>query len=157
MYKLPYTSKLFCSPLFALFAFAILFFIYHLQMTLQMFSQYPLIHTGYMLLLFYLSFLMWWPLLSPQYKRKKNYAFKSSLLIMPACFYFIIAGVLGGISGLPLHTELNATLCLPSDYTPADLLPFPFNSRMDQLMAGILMMGMHKLGQSITLHDKKAT
>lgn len=151
--KKPYINKLLPPTHVALYSFALLFFAYHLQMTLQIFSQYPSLHTSYMLLLFYLSFPMWSPLLTPKQYNKKgkgSYAFKSGLLIMPACFFFIFAGILGGIGGLPLHTELNAALCLPSDFTPSDLLSFPFNSRLDQSAAGILMLGMHKLGLMIT-------
>ena len=158
MDKKPWIKKLCFPSNIALYTFALLFFSYHLQITLNLFSQYPTIHTSYMVLMFYLSFIIWWPLLSPhQYSKvgKKAYAFKSSLLIMPACFFFIFSGILGGIGSLPLHTELNATLCLPSNFSPSDLLPFPFNSRIDQSAAGILMIGMHKFGMVITKPMKK--
>lgn len=151
-------NQLCFPPNIALYAFALLLFAYHLQIILNIFSEYPLIHTSYMLLLFYLSFIVWWPLLSSQQynkEEKKSYAFKSSLLIMPACFFFIFSGILGGISSLPLHTELNATLCFSSNFSPSDLLPFPFNSRIDQSAAGILMLGMHRLGLKITTPHKK--
>lgn len=153
-----WVENLFFPPTFALYTFALLFFMYHLSPILQAFSQYPLFHTIYMLLLLYLSFSIYWPVASPDpnqrldVKGRKDYAVKSGLLLMPACSYFILMGLLGGMFSLPAHFKISATLCLPSNFDLTELLSFSINSRIDQIVAGILMLGIHKLGLLITLH-----
>lgn len=150
-----WAEKLFFPPYFALYIFAILFFMYHLPPILQAFSQYPLLHTSYMLFLLYLSFGIYWPIVFPNQrldeKGRKDYAVKSGLWLMPACSYFILMGLFGGIFSLPAHFKISAALCLPSNFDLTELLSFSINSRIDQILAGILMLGIHKLGLFITL------
>lgn len=147
-------SRFLIPPKAALYAFAILFFMYHLQFVLDVFSQHPHIHTGYLSALLLLSFSMWWPIISPDPKHqfgktgKKSYAFMSGLLLMPACSFFILNGLVGEMGNLPLHSQLSVTLCLPSNDYPADLLPY----RIDQIAAGIVMLLLHKIGLMISIH-----
>lgn len=152
-----WVERLFLPPYFALYIFALLFFMYHLPPILQAFSQYSLVHTSYMLFLLYLSFVIYWPIISPSpsqrldEKGRKEYAVKSGLLLMPACSYFILMGLLGGMFSLPPNFKISAALCLPSNFDLTELLSFSINSRIDQILAGILMLGIHKLGLFLTL------
>lgn len=149
------TSKLFLTPMVALITFSILFLIYHLPILLKILSQSPIFHNGYILLLFLLSFSMWWPIAAPDPKQrfsgemKKRYAFLSGLIIMPACLLFIITAMMNEMNN-PFLSQMSVALCLPSDFPSLNLLPSIFNSRIDQLMAGILMLGMHKLALMMT-------
>ncbi len=134
------------QPVPALYSFAILFFVYHFQMILQTFTQYPYIHKIYLYLLFYLSMNMWRPLVYPtinQVKQKKSFIFKSSLLLMPACLFFIFTGVLNGVGHLPLQGQLTATLCLPNSDAISYLVPI--NNKYDPLLAALLMLAIHKV------------
>ncbi|WP_139368021.1 cytochrome c oxidase assembly protein [Priestia abyssalis] len=148
-------SKLFFPPMMTLIVFAILFFVYHLPIVLKVLSQNPFIHHGYIILLFILSYRMWWPIAALDPKRqllkgqKKRYAFLSGIILMPACFLFILNALTGGMNN-PFLTEISANLCMPSQSSLFAFLPSPFNTRFDQLMAGILMVGIHKLGLILT-------
>lgn len=144
-------SKLFFPPMAALITFSLLFLIYHLPIILKVLSQSLFIHNGYLFLLFLMSFSMWWPFAAPDPKqcysqeRKKRYAFLSGLIIMPACLLFIITAIMNEIDN-PFLSQMATNLCLPPDFRSLNLLPSLFNSRIDQIMAGILMLGIHKLG-----------
>ena len=154
-------SKLSLPPMIALTTFSLLFLMYHLPIVLKFLSQILVIHNGYILLLFILSFSMWWPIAAPDPKqrfsgkRKKRYAFLSGLIIMPACILFIITALMNEMNN-PFLSQMSLSLCLPPDIPSLYFLPTIFNSRIDQLMAGILMLGMHKLGLVMTyrLGDK---
>lgn len=134
------------QPTLALYLFSILFFTYHFQMILQTFTQFPFIHKIYMHLLFYLSVNMWYPLVYStisHMEQKKSFVLKSSLLLMPACLFFILIGILNETSHLPLQGQLTASLCLPTTDVISDLLPI--NAKYDPLIAGILMLAIHKI------------
>ncbi|WP_406603749.1 cytochrome c oxidase assembly protein [Neobacillus rhizosphaerae] len=66
--KIPliHNMKILCyRPLISLCIFAILFFMYHIPFILTIFSENPTIHNGYLLLLFFLSFSIWRPIVKP--------------------------------------------------------------------------------------------
>lgn len=142
-------SKLFPPPRVVLIIFAVFFTSYHLPGVLNVVTQSTLIQNSYLLLLFLSSFGMWWPIASPDPKqrfrkaRMKRYAFQSGLILMPACLLFILNAFLGGLNN-PFLTQITAHLCTPSQASSLNLLPSPFNTKFDQLMAGTLMLGMHK-------------
>lgn len=156
--------KLPLSPKNALFIFALLFLMYHLPVVLNAFSQHAFIHNGYLILLFLLSLCMWWPIASPDPGQKyggipkKRFAFLSGIVLMPACILFILTALIDGMDN-PFLSQLTAHLCTPSQSSSFKLLPSPFNTKFDQLTAGILMLGMHKFGIMLTfrlggkLHD----
>lgn len=143
--KMRWIRRLFISPIPALYSFSVLFFAYHFQMLLQTFSQYSVIHKIYIHLLFYLSINMWRPIVYPpanQMKPKKSFIYKSSLLLMPACLYFIVTGIWNGVGHLPLG-QLTASLCLPT--TDAIDILLPLHNKSDPLIAGILMLVIRKV------------
>ena len=139
------------SPKIALYIFSLLFLMYHLPIVLQFLSQHAAFQFGYISTLFILSISMWWPIASPDVKRrlrkddKKRYAFISGLFITPACVLFILTALLDGASN-PFIAQLTVHLCLPAESGTMNILPPPFNTKYDQIMAGISMMGLHKLG-----------
>jgi len=143
-------SKLLIPPRIALIIFSILFLFYHLPVFLNVFSQNSVIHTVSIILLLMLSFGMWWPMVSPDpmqrvsISQKKRYAILSGALLMPACLLFIFNAVTDGINN-PFLTQITAHLCLPSSSTSFEILPPPFNTKLDQIIAGFLMLGIHKL------------
>ncbi|MFO1446271.1 cytochrome c oxidase assembly protein [Bacillus sp. Bva_UNVM-123] len=149
-------------PTIALFIFAFLFFMYHMPVMLHVLSQSQLLHNGYLLLLFVLSFGMWWPLAAPNLqasifdnnRRRNRFAHLSGLVIMPACLVFIVSAFFGGMEN-PFMTHAAAELCLPPHIDAMDIVPPIFNSKLDQLLAGIAMLGLHKLGIFMTLHIGK--
>lgn len=47
-------------------------------------------------------------------------------------------------------SEFIANLCLP-DTDSIAILPPPFNTKLDQFMAGICMFGLHKAGLKLAL------
>ena len=141
----------FISPKIALYTFSVLFLMYHLPITLQFLSKYAALQTSYTSILFILSFYMWWPIVAPNTKQplhadhKKRYAFISGLLITPACILFILTALLDGANN-PFIEQLTVHLCIPAESSTFNILPPPFNTKYDQLMAGISMMGLHKFG-----------
>lgn len=144
------------SPKRSLHVFAVLFLIYHLPFVLNILSQYAYLQNGYLLLLFILSFGMWWPFAAPdvkqrfERKRMKRYAFRSGLMLMPACMLFIITALIDSGNN-PFLSQITAELCMPASQTGSfNLLPPPFNTKYDQLMAGIFMLGLHKVGLVLT-------
>lgn len=142
------------SPKVALISFSLLFFMYHLPFILSIISQYSLIQQSFLTLLFVIAFFMWWPITSPDSNQRfssqprKKFIFESGLYIMPACLMFIISALLEGMSN-PFLSEMTAHLCLPQSST-IELLPPPFNTKYDQILAGCFMMGMHKGGLMVT-------
>lgn len=148
-------------PNLALYMFAGLFLLYHLPIVLQLLSQHAALQSSYIYLLFSLSFSMWWPIASPKVKQrlstkqKKQYTFLSGWLIMPACLLFIITAFVDGGNN-PFIAELTVHLCMPADSNTFTVLPPPFNTKYDQITAGICMMGLHKLGLMMTLRIEKS-
>lgn len=150
-------SKFFLPPMISLIVFAVLFFIYHLPIVLNVILEYSFLHNGYMLLLIALSFSTWWPLASPDPKQRyckgqrKRYAFLNGMILMPACLLFIFSAFIDGVSN-PNLMQLTLELCLPSSSSAQELFPSPFNMKYDQQLAGIFMLGMHKFGLKMTSH-----
>ncbi|WP_307794877.1 cytochrome c oxidase assembly protein [Alkalihalobacillus sp. BA299] len=148
-------SKRFLPPRFALIIFAVLFLMYHLPIFLNLFSQNSFVHNAYIVLLLILSFSMWWPIAAPDPKQrfckgqKKRYAFLNGVFLMPACFLFILGAFMDGMNN-PFLTQLTSHLCTPSHSISLDILPPPFNTKYDQVMSGIFMLGMHKFALMLT-------
>lgn len=142
-------SKLFVKPKHGLFLFSTLFLFYHLPFVLNPLSQNPMMQNGYLSLLFIFTFSMWWPIVSPDLKqrlhaeKKKRYIFLSGIVIMPACILFISNAIVGGIEN-PFLNQMTAELCLPPQMNSLPSLPFQLSTTFDQLMAGTLMLGIHK-------------
>jgi len=138
-----------------LYTFAVLFLIYHIPFVLNILSQNVFMQNGYFLLLFILSFGMWWPIVSPNLRQRlrkddmKRYAFLSGLLLMPACMLFILTAFIDGGNN-PLLNQLTAQLCMPAQSNSFTILPPPFNTKFDQVMAGLFMLGLHKFGLVMT-------
>jgi putative membrane protein len=150
-------NRITMTPIAALYAFGGLFLMYHFPVVLTTISQNTFIHNGYLFVLLLLSFRMWGPIASPDSnkdgskRQNKRYLFLSGLVLMPACLLFILTALIGGMNN-PLLTELTANLCIsPSQLDSLNLLPAPFNTRLDQMFAGILMLGMHKFGLLLTV------
>lgn len=147
-------GKLCLAPKVALYIFAVLFLMYHLPVVLTVLSESSILHKGYILLLFTLSFSMWWPIASPDAKQrickgqKKRYAMLSGMLLLPACSLFIFNGLIG--TNNPFLSQLTADLCISPKTNPIDLLPFSINTSLDQFMGGVFMLGLHKFGLMLT-------
>ncbi|WP_343751214.1 cytochrome c oxidase assembly protein [Lentibacillus halophilus] len=159
--KLNRISKLFFAPKIALYAFAALFFMYHLPFVLMILSKSAQMQSGYIFVLFLLSFGMWWPIAAPDSNQRlcrsdmKRYAFLSGIILMPACLLLIFMAVID-IGNNTSLSQTTAPYCSPSQAGSFSLLPPPFNTKFDQLMAGIVMLGLHKAGLMVTfkLRDK---
>ncbi|WP_339253584.1 cytochrome c oxidase assembly protein [Sporosarcina sp. FSL W8-0480] len=140
-----------------LYTFAGLFFLYHTPIILSTLVSNPALKYCYLFVLFALSFGMWLPIASPVPLLRrctcklKRYAFISGIAITPACLLFIGTALLG-ISSNPLLLQLVAHLCGPSFATTIPIeLPWPVNTRYDQILSGFLMMGMHKFSLIMAL------
>lgn len=139
----------------SLYAFAILLLLYHIPLIFIFLLQHPLLQNSYEILLFILSLSMWWPIASPNPNQRlcksqlKRYVFKSTMLITPACLYFICTAFIDEVNN-PFLSEFIAHLCLP-DVDSITILPPPFNTKVDQFMAGICMFGLHKAGLMLAL------
>ncbi|MCF3942667.1 cytochrome c oxidase assembly protein [Oceanobacillus alkalisoli] len=148
-------GSIFLPAKFALILFSFLFLIYHLPVAMSLFSQYPIVQNGLLFFLFFLSFNLWWPVLSPipeqrLYKeRKKRYLFLSGILLMPACTIFIAQALIDGAQHPFLH-QLSAQLCFPPEAMDLNILPPFFHTKYDQVIAGSLMLGIHKLGMVLS-------
>lgn len=144
-------GKLFLTPKLALMLFSALFLLYHLPFLLEYLSQAPLIQSIYLCILFILSFSLWWPIVSPDHrqrlykKQKKNFILLTMLMLMPACSLFILSAFIDGVQN-PYLNQLAVLLCLPTNSNSLDLLASPFHSKYDPLVAGTLMLGIHKSG-----------
>ena len=120
-------------PKIALYLFAVLLLLYHLPFILTLLSTASLLQNGYITILFFLSFIMWSPIASPDSKRRlcrqemKRYAMKSGYALMPACLFFIVAAFIGGIEN-PLFAQLTAHLCMPGTLNAITVLPPPTRS-----------------------------
>ncbi|MEI3612825.1 cytochrome c oxidase assembly protein [Pseudogracilibacillus sp. SO30301A] len=147
------------EPKIALISFAILFLLYHLPNILSILTDYPILQKTYVILLFLLSFRMVWPIASPNPRdrflteKRKKYLWQSSVYIMPACMVFIISALFGSMNN-PFLGEVAAHLCLPADRT-IQVLPAPFNTKYDQMLAGFFMIGLHKIGLVVTCRLEK--
>lgn len=139
---------MFPTPKTALLIFAMLFLLYHFPYLLQIITEYELFHKIYVIILFLLAIRMWWPIATPDPEqrligaKRKKYLLESSWYIMPACLMFIISAWFEGMNN-PFLDQTITHLCLPPDST-IDVLPPPFNTRYDQMIAGVAMMGLHK-------------
>ncbi|UOQ49334.1 cytochrome c oxidase assembly protein [Gracilibacillus caseinilyticus] len=127
------------TSIISLLLFSVLFLLYHLPAMLQFLLQHPLLHNSYSLLLFALAISMWWPFVLLPTEKVERYAFFSGVFVMPACLLFVVMALLDLQSSQPFHQQLFAHLCLP-DRTLAS----PVNTKIDQVMAGVIMLGMHK-------------
>ncbi|HLR72259.1 MAG TPA: cytochrome c oxidase assembly protein [Pseudogracilibacillus sp.] len=147
-------NKFNLTPKIALIAFGTLFLLYHLPFMLTFVSQDDLLQKTYITVLFILSFRMWWPIASPNprervlKRERKKYLFQSSIYIMPACIVFIVSALLEGVNN-PFIGQMMTHLCLPADQT-IQVLPPPFNTKYDQMIAGVFMLGLHKVGLMVT-------
>lgn len=132
-----------------LYLFAVLFLLYHLPILLTVLVKTPNLKSLYLLLLFMLSFGMWWPMISPDPQQRlpvdemKRYAMVSGYFLLPACLLFILTAFMDAGNN-PLLNQLAVHLCLPADLRAPDLLPAPFNTKYDQALSGFLMLGLHK-------------
>lgn len=154
-------NKYCLPPIAALYAFGALFLLYHIPVVLTSISQNSIVHNGYLFVLLVLSFRMWQPITTPNQKnggpsgQNKRYLFLSGLVLMPACLLFIITALIGGMEN-PLLTELTVNLCIsPSQLSSLNILPSPFYTNLDQMVAGIVMLGMHKFGLILTVRLEK--
>ncbi|MEH7075755.1 cytochrome c oxidase assembly protein [Neobacillus drentensis] len=147
-------------PKAALYAFGALFLMYHFPVILTVLSQNKLAHNGYLCVLLILSFWMWRPIAVPDLKKdgsveKKRYVVLSGLVLMPACLLFVFNVIIGEMNN-PFLIQMTANLCMsPSDLSSFNILPSPFNTSFDQILAGILMLIMHKFGLTLTVHLQK--
>lgn len=120
-------------------------------------SQTSFLQNGFLLFLFFLAFQIWWPIVSPDPKQrlykaqKKKYLLFSGVILTPACILFILSALTDGMQN-PFISQMTAELCLPTGAEDLNLLPHPFNSKYDQIMAGTLMLGIHKLGIALSSH-----
>ncbi|WP_188454618.1 cytochrome c oxidase assembly protein [Virgibacillus oceani] len=152
-------KKLLFPPMLALAIFSLMFFLYHLPLGTGFLFSNTYFHITYLFLLFIISLRMWWPLVSPfekkqLYKKQINhYAFLSKLLITPACLLFIVSALIGGMDNHYI-THFTSQLCIPPAFATSNILPFPFNTRLDQVLAGTLMLGIHKLSIMSVLQIK---
>lgn len=153
---LNWMKKLHLHPKAALYTFALLFLLYHMPFVLTFLLTTPLLQKSYLITLFVLAFGMWWPIASPDTNRRldkrdmKRYAMTSGYVLLPACLFFILAALVGGIEN-PLFAQLTVHLCLPDSLSTVTLLPPPFNTKYDHFMSGIIMMGLHKSGLVMAL------
>lgn len=148
------------KPLLALIIFAILFLFYHVPFVLTIVNKTEIVKNIYLLVLFILAFMMWSPIASHKNTTKtdqRRFSKLSSYLIMPACLFFIMSALLQTMNN-PFMTDLAVHLCLPVNYS-IQFLPFPFNTKYDQIMSGILMISIHKLGivGTLKVHDRLYT
>ncbi|MEH7095029.1 cytochrome c oxidase assembly protein [Neobacillus vireti] len=135
----------------ALVTFAILFFFYHFQAVLSYLSLHSSIHNSYLLLLMLLSLLVWRPIVTEQNKR---FAFLSGIVLLPACSLLILSGLFGSGTN-PLLSGMMASLCMtPTAQNSLSILPPPFNTRADLIIAGLLMMIIHKFAIVLTVRLK---
>lgn len=135
-------------PIFALFSFASLFFLYHLPFVFSVLQQHSFIHHIYVAIMFYLSFFIWLPFVV--LKESQPFARLSSAVITPACLLFIFVALFGKGEN-PLLAQLFYSLCLP-DYEAAKLLPFPYNPQFDLFFAGVVMLTIHKVALLFVQH-----
>ncbi|UOQ84078.1 cytochrome c oxidase assembly protein [Gracilibacillus salinarum] len=140
------------TSVISLVLFSVLFLMYHLPVILQIISQYSILQKSYSILLFVLAIIMWSPFVSWQENelKIKRYALISNIIVMPACLMFIVLALFAGIDSYhPLNAQLFAQLCLPSA-----AIDLPVNTKVDQVMAGVVMLGIHKVATHLTVREK---
>ncbi|MEI5907993.1 cytochrome c oxidase assembly protein [Bacillus spongiae] len=136
------------SPVISLILFACLFFLYHLPFIFDVYSQYPSIHDGYVFIMFLLSIHAWSPLTnSTQSFQRRSYAFLSGMILMPACLLFIVNGLLGETT---ISFLVNVTKHQMASHSSYLVLPSWYTSQVDQIVAGIIMIAIHKLAMVMT-------
>ncbi|OEH92596.1 cytochrome c oxidase assembly protein [Bacillus solimangrovi] len=146
-------KKFVISHTITLLIFACLFLLYHMSFMFNLFLQYPTLQTGYMLILFVLSLHVWSPLITLNNENERSrYAALNNIVLMPACLIYVATGLLGGMS-IPFLSQF-AELCVPDQSDLSILLPTWYNFRFDQVVAGIVMMGIHKLAIAITVKNR---
>ncbi|GHH97507.1 cytochrome c oxidase assembly protein [Neobacillus kokaensis] len=151
-------AKIFPKPIAALAVFAVLFLLYHVSAVLIFLSRHPAIQNSYLLLLLVLAFRMWLPIAAVDQANaeKKRFAYLSGLFLMPACVLFIVNAMNGGGNTLYLR-EMNAAFCMPGiELQGLHILPDGYQSQWDQLLAGVLMLGMHKFSILLTFRLGKS-
>jgi len=95
--------------------------------------------------------MIWRPIVR---KQNKQFAFLSGILLLPACGQLILSGLFGSVTN-PLLSEMMASLCItPAGLNSLGIFPSAFNSRVDLIIAGILMMAMHKFALLLTARLK---
>lgn len=147
----------------ALYLFGSLFLVYHVPFVLQFLSQHSILQVSYSFILFVLALFMWWPIASPDSSQRlssprfKQYTMLSGLVITPACILFIVTALIHTGQN-PFLTKLTLHLCIPAGVDAPSILPTPFNTKYDQVIAGLSMMGVHKISLVMTskIHDKKS-
>lgn len=142
-------SRLQPPPMISLILFAVLFTLYHLPFVMNYTSQHLFLQNGYAFLMFALAFSMWRPLTEHHPEQRlshtamKTYGFRSGLILMPACLLFIL-NIFTEHMNNPYLAQLAAHICLPPQTASFELLPPFFNSKLDQFLAGLLMLLIHK-------------
>ncbi|MBO9130296.1 cytochrome c oxidase assembly factor CtaG [Bacillus sp. 165] len=144
--------KIFAKPLIALFVFNLLFSIYHLPMVFDTVKTNATLHSLYMLILFFTSTMMWWPLLNPlpQYQtlsdiKKIGYIFANGMLLTPACALIIFAGhPLYATYTDPQMWAKAMELCVPAGTLPSLNITGPdfmhwLPALEDQRTGGVIM------------------
>lgn len=148
-------SSISISPMLSLIFFAILFLLYHFPVFLIYISEHTVVQKGYVMILFILSLRMVWPIVSPHsneqlsHTKRKRYISISGFIIMPACLLFIVSAFLQEMSN-PFLSQLMTHLCLPANSSSVAILPAPFNTKYDQMIAGVFMLGLHKFSLQMT-------
>lgn len=68
---------------------------------------------------------------------------------MPACTIFILHALMDDAHH-PFLNQISAQLCIPPEAISMNLFPSAFNATYDQVIAGTLMLGMHKAGMVLS-------
>src|SRR5699024_6984158 len=110
-------------PLLAILIFNVLFSLYHVPIVFDTIKTSELLHAIAHIVLFFTSFMMWWPLLNPLQEaqtltpiKKLGYIFANGILLTPACALIIFAnGELYTTYTNPQAWATAMQLCVPSD------------------------------------------
>lgn len=144
--------EFFTKPLIALILFNGMFSFYHIPLIFDVIKTDMWLHAAYTSFLFFISLIMWWPLVNnlPEYQnlsgiKKVGYIFADGILITPACALIIFADS-------PLYLTFSdprawteaLQLCVPAATLSSLNLSGPemFNSMSlinDQQLGGVLM------------------
>ena len=146
-------ARILLKPKPALYAFAVLFLLYHIPVVLTFLLKNSFYQNGYLIVLMFLAMGMWRPITGYDFSpnEKKRFAFLSGLVLLPACLLLVFSAIAGEMNS-PYLSQLTVTLCItPSDYHQLQLLPPYYNLQWDQMMAGFFMLGLHKFGIMLTL------
>lgn len=160
------TFRLLTKPIIALLLWNGLFSLYHIPAVFNFSKSSAIAHTSISLILFIVSFIVWFPLISPikeldnlQPLLKIGYIFANSVLITPACVLIIF-------SSDPLYAAYSQdgswlqalSLCVPGDVLQGLAVslsgPEMFTSMgivEDQQLGGIIMKIMQEITYGIVL------